>query len=226
LIVEFYGSAVGKKYAMAISGIFLLGYLVAHTIGNLKLYLSAEATDHYARWLREGLLVPILPEHVALWSIRLGLIAALVVHLHAAWRLTLMNRRARGTRYAARREWVAADFAARTMRWTGIIVLLFVLFHLANLTWGVQPAAPDEFVHGNVYDNVAASFSRPVVAGFYIVANLALGVHLYHGAWSLFQSLGTHRLNRVKRAFAVAFTVLVAGTNITFPITVLTGLVS
>jgi succinate dehydrogenase / fumarate reductase, cytochrome b subunit len=224
------GTAFDERIASrsARVGIVGLGYVLAHTIGNLKLYLSAEATDHYARWLREGLLVPILPEHVALWSIRLAIIAALVVHLHAAWSLTRMNRRARGTRYASRQHWVAADFAARTMRWTGVIVLLFILFHLANLTWGVQPAAPGQFVHGDVYANVVASFSRPAVAGFYLAANLALGVHLYHGVWSLFQSLGIshHRLHRIKRGLAIGFTLFVTGVNLTFPIAVLAGVVT
>jgi succinate dehydrogenase / fumarate reductase cytochrome b subunit len=144
--------------------------------------------------------------------------------VHAAYALTRINRRARPDAYRSKRDYVAADFASRTMRWTGVIVLLFVVFHLLDLTWG--PANPD-FVAGDPYGNVVASFQRWPVALVYIAANLALALHLYHGAWSLFQSLGwSHpRWNRWRRRFAVAFTVLVAGGNISFPIAVLTGVV-
>ena len=226
-IVSLYGTAIGKKYAMAISGIVGLGYVFAHMIGNLKLYLGAESLNHYSHFLRENLLVPILPQHVAIWILRLVLIAALVVHVHAAYGLTVVNRNARPTSYAGPRDFVVADFAARTMRWTGVIVLLFILFHLADLTWGAQPAAPAEWELGAVYSNVVASFSRPVVAIFYILANLALGVHLYHGVWSMFQSLGINhrRFNHWRRGLAVGFTVIVIGGNLTFPIAVMTGIV-
>lgn len=235
-IVEFYRSAIGKKYAMAISGIVGLGYVFAHMVGNLKVYIGLEtvggeevyAINHYGEFLREGLLVPILPPHVTLWILRLVLVAALAVHLHAAWSLTVMNRRARPVDYAAPRHYVAADFAARTMRWTGVIVLLFIAFHLADITLGVQGAAPADWERGAVYTNLVASFSRPAVAGFYVLANLALGVHLYHGVWSLFQSLGLNnrRFNQSRRALAIGFTLVVVGANVTFPIAVLTGIVA
>jgi succinate dehydrogenase / fumarate reductase cytochrome b subunit len=235
-IVRFYGSAIGKKYAMAVSGIVGLGYVFAHMIGNLKLYLGTEVVDgeaipainHYGEFLREGLLVPILPPHVALWILRLVLIVALVVHVHAAYSLTVMNRAARRTDYQAPRDYVAADFAARTMRWTGVIVLLFIGFHLADITWGAQPAAPDVWERGAVFANVVASFERPAVSAIYIVANLALGVHLYHGVWSMFQSLGVNnrRFNHWRRALAIGFTVVVIGGNLSFPIAVMTGIVS
>ena len=227
-IVEFYGSAIGKKYAMAISGIVGLGYVFAHMVGNLKMYLGAEAINHYSEFLREGLLTPILPENVTIWILRIVLIVALVVHVHAAYSLTVMNRHARPTTYQSRRDYVAADFAARTMRWTGVIVLLFIGFHLADLTWGAQPAAPAAWERGAVYSNLVASFSRPIVSAFYIAANLALGVHLYHGVWSMFQSLGLNnrRFNHWRRGLAIGFTVIVVGGNITFPIAVLTGIVA
>lgn len=236
-IVEFYDSAIGKKYAMAISGIVGLGYVFAHMVGNLKVYLGTEtlasgetvfAINEYGHFLREGLLVPILPHHVTLWIMRLVLIAALVVHVHAAYALTVMNRKARPTTYASQRHFVAADFAARTMRWTGVIVLLFIGFHLADMTWGTQPAAPSGWERGEVYTNLVASFSRPVVSGFYILANLALGVHLYHGVWSMFQSLGLNnrRFNHWRRGLAIGFTVVVIGGNLTFPIAVMTGIVA
>jgi succinate dehydrogenase / fumarate reductase cytochrome b subunit len=132
-----------------------------------------------------------------------------------------VNRRARPEAYRSRRDYVAASFASRTMRWTGIIVALFVVFHLLDLTWGT--ANPD-FHAGDPYHNVVASFQRWPVASAYIVANLALATHLYHGAASLFQSLG--RLFRRRRTFAIAFAAVVAAGNVSFPIAVLTGVVS
>jgi len=223
-IVELYRSALGKKYVMAITGIVGLGYVLAHMIGNLKLYQSAEAFNLYAETLR-SLLYPIAPEQSILNLLRAVLILALVGHVVAAYQLTLMNRRARPERYRSKRDYVAADFAARTMRWTGVIVLLFLAYHLADLTWGWVNPAP---AGSTPYEKVIASFSVPAVAGFYLVANLALGLHLYHGTWSLFQSMGwnNRRFNHWRRTLAIAFTVVVVGGNLSFPIAVLTGVVS
>jgi succinate dehydrogenase / fumarate reductase cytochrome b subunit len=223
--LEFYRSALGKKYVMAITGVIGMGYIFAHMIGNLKVFIGPESIDSYGEWLRHSLLYPILPEHVALWLMRIVLIASVILHIHAAYALTLMNRRARPVRYQSKRDYIAADFAARTMRWTGIIVGLFILYHLADFTWGwVNPG----FVRGEVYRNTVASLGNPIVALFYVAANLALGYHLYHGAWSLFQSLGINspRFNPWRRAFAVAFAVITIGGFITVPIAVLLGIVS
>jgi succinate dehydrogenase / fumarate reductase cytochrome b subunit len=226
-LVELYASAVGKKYVMAITGIVLMGYVLAHMVGNIKLYYGVESLNSYGEWLRVTLGYPIVPRGVALWLMRIGLALAFVFHIVAAYQLTAMNRRARTTTYAAKRDFKAADFASRTMRWTGVIVGLFVVWHLADFTWGVEAVNPS-FEHGEVYDNVVASFSRPAVSVWYILANLALGVHLYHGAWSLFQSLGinSRRFNHWRRTFATGFAVLVTVGNLSFPIAVLTGIVS
>lgn len=223
LLVELYRSSLGKKYAMAVSGVIMMGYVVAHMLGNLKMYAGAASLDSYAEFLRR-LAYPILPESGMLWLLRPILIAALLVHVHAAWSLTRANKRARPTGYESQRHYVAVDFAGRTMRWTGIVVLLFIAFHLADLTFGW--ANPD-FVYGDVYANLVASLSRWPVAALYIVANLALGVHLYHGGWSLFQSLGINkpRFNQWRKAFAVAFAAVVVAGNVSFPIAVLTGVV-
>ena len=221
---DLYRSALGKKYVMALSGIVLMAYVALHMVGNLKLYFGEDSMNEYAQWLRLfG--APAAPESAILWVIRLVLVVAFVAHIVAAAQLTLMNRRARPQRYASRRDWVAADFAARTMRWSGIIVLLFVVFHLADLTFGTANPA---FEHGEVYANVVASFQRVPVSLFYIIANLALGVHLYHGAWSLFQSMGWNnpRYNHWRRYFAIAFALIVVGGNVSFPVAVLTGLVA
>ncbi|HVM20648.1 MAG TPA: succinate dehydrogenase cytochrome b subunit [Egibacteraceae bacterium] len=222
--VDFYRSAVGKKYVMAITGIILMAYVFAHMVGNLKIYLGAEEMNHYGEFLRQ-LAYPIFPHSGALWIMRLGLLAAVILHIHAAVALTRMNRRSRPTKYASKRDYIAADFAARTMRWTGWIVFFFILFHLADLTIGT--ANPD-FQHGMPYENTVASFQRPLVAIFYIVANIALGVHLYHGAWSMFQSLGWNRrrFNAWRRYFATAFAAIIVVGNVSFPIAVMTGIVS
>lgn len=223
--LSIYQSAVGKKWVMALTGIAMMGFVFAHMVGNLKMYQGPVDFDHYAAGLRE-LFYPILPKEAALWLMRSGLIVALLLHLHSAYSLTVMNRKARPAAYQSRRDYLAANFASRTMRWSGIIVLAFLGFHLGNLTFG-NVANPD-FEHGHVYANVVYAFEQPWVAIVYIVSNLALGVHLYHGAWSLFQSLGANnpRLNAARRYFAIGFTAVVIGINITFPIAVLAGVVS
>jgi succinate dehydrogenase / fumarate reductase cytochrome b subunit len=221
--LELYRSSVGKKWIMALSGIALLGYVFVHMLGNLKLYLGAEDMDHYSEWLRT-LLVPFFPRTVTLWLLRFGLIAAFVLHIHAAYSLTRMNRRARPQGYVAGRDYVAATFASRTMRWTGVIVGLYVLFHLADLTWGT---ANGDFLRGDAYNNLVHSFQRPVVAIIYIVANLALGVHIFHGAWSLFNSVGWNnpRFNRWRLYFARTFAAVIVIGNVSFPLLVMTGVV-
>jgi succinate dehydrogenase / fumarate reductase cytochrome b subunit len=222
--VEFYRSAVGKKWVMALTGIMIMGFVFFHALGNLKVYLGAQDFNHYGEWLR-SLLVPFVPRTVTLWLLRIGLITAFALHIHSAYSLTRMNQRANAGGYQQSRDWQAASAASRSMRWTGVVFGLFLLFHLADLTWGtVNP----DFVRGDVYRNFVASFSRPPVAIIYIVANLALGLHLFHGAWSMFQSLGVNnpRWNSWRRSFAMGFAALIAGVNIMFPIAVLTGAVT
>jgi succinate dehydrogenase / fumarate reductase, cytochrome b subunit len=222
-IFQFYRSAVGKKWVMGITGIVLMLYVLVHLIGNVKLYLSKEELDLYGEALRN---MPghLLPRTWLLWAIRTGLIAAFVFHIHAAATLTIINRRARPDPYKSPRDYVAADFASRTMRWTGIIVLLFLLFHLMDLTWG---NANPEFVRGDPYNNLVYSFQRVPVAILYILANIALAVHLYHGSWSLFQSLGINnpKYNPLRRQFAIGFAVLILVGNLSFPIAVQLDLV-
>lgn len=221
--LDLYQSAVGKKWVMAWSGIVLMGYVLAHMVGNLKVYLGAEELNHYAEWLRE-LATPALPRTVALWLMRGALITAFGLHVHAAYGLTRMNRRARPVGYATSRDYIAASYASRTMRWTGVIVGLFVVFHLMDLTWG---NANGDFIRGDPYHNLVHSFSRIPVAAVYVVANVALALHLYHGAWSLFRSLGwTHpRFNPWQRRFATGFAAAVLLGNISFPLMVQAGVV-
>lgn len=221
--VEFYRSAVGKKWTMAITGIVLIGYIVAHLIGNLKIYLGAEEINQYGEALRD-LGGHLVPRTSLLWLMRGGLLAAALLHVHAAYSLTYVNWKARGGRYHER-DYAVASYSSRTMRWTGTILLLFVLFHLADLTWGIEPAASDQYFRGDVYTNMIASFQRVPVAVIYVIANIALGFHIYHGTWSLFQSLGwSHpRFNRWRRYAAYALTAFVVVGNLSFPIAVQAG---
>ena len=221
--VEFYRSALGKKYVMAITGIMIMGFVFAHMVGNLKMYLGPSHLNEYGEFLRE-LLVPILPRTVALWLLRIGLIGAFALHIHAAFSLTRMNKAARTVGYQSPRDYIAANFASRTMRWTGVIFGLFLVWHLFDLTF---TGTGYHYVRGQAYQNVDGSLSRFPVAALYIAANLALGVHLFHGAWSLFQSLGWNnpRFNAWRRNFAAAFAAIVVIGNVSFPIAVLAGVV-
>jgi succinate dehydrogenase / fumarate reductase, cytochrome b subunit len=223
-LLVFWHSAVGKKWVMALSGIVLLGFVLGHMVGNLKIFLGAAHLNQYAEWLRT-LGEPALPRTVLLWGVRIGLIAAIFFHIVAAAQLTVMNRQARPVKYQAPRDYVAANFASRTMRWSGVIVGLFLIFHLADLTWG---SANPHFVRGDVYDNVFNSFERVPVAIIYIVANIALAFHIFHGAWSMFQSLGWNnpRFNQWRRSFAIAFALVIGIGNVSMPLLIVTGVVT
>jgi succinate dehydrogenase / fumarate reductase cytochrome b subunit len=215
---------------MAITGIGLLLYVLAHMIGNLKMFQGAYeggeyAIDLYGEALR-SLGGDLVPHESILWLFRIGLFLAFVIHIGASAALTKRNWDARGTsRYEAQRHYAAANYASRTMRWGGIIILLFLLYHLADLTFGW--ANPD-FVYGNVYDNVIASLTRPPVAILYLVAQVALAFHIFHGAWSLFQSLGfvNPRYNVWRRYFAIAFAIAIFVGNTAIVLGVWTGAVS
>ena len=222
-LLDFYGSALGKKAVMAVTGILLLGFVLAHMLGNLHLYQSPERMNEYGEYLRT-IGSPILPHSGALWILRSGLILAFILHIHSAATLTLMNRQSRPVGYKGGRDYVAANYAARTMRWSGIIVGFYLVFHLMDLTWGVGGA---DFTRGEPYENLVASFQREPVAIVYIIANVLLGLHIYHGAWSLFQSLGwaNPRFNHWRRGFAMIFAAIIVIGNLSFPVAVMTGLV-
>ncbi|RMG48389.1 MAG: succinate dehydrogenase [Acidobacteria bacterium] len=208
---------------MAVSGIVLFGFVLVHMLGNLKLYLGPEALNAYAEWLRE-MGHPVLPRGVGLWIARLVLIAAVAVHVTTATQLTLQNLRARPAGYAYRKV-VQATYAARTMRWSGVIILLFVVYHLLHLTSGTLHP---QFDAGDVYHNVVAGFRVWWVAAVYVAANLLLGLHLFHGLWSMFQTLGcTHpKYNHWRLWFARVFAAVITLGNVSFPLAVLLGFVS
>ncbi len=216
-------SAVGKKAVMAVTGIILFGFVFIHMVGNLKVYLGADHMAEYGEFLRHvgG---PVIPAFGLLWIARLVLLASVGLHIWAAWSLTQMAKAARPSRYE-HKEKNHTNYASRTMRWGGVIVLLFIIYHLLDFTTGhLNPS----FQEGRPYENLVASFSLWWVSLFYIVANIALGLHLYHGIWSLFQSLGwSHpRFNPWRSWFAHGFAWLITLGNISFPLAVMTGLVS
>ncbi len=230
-LLDFYATAVGKKYVMAITGIIGIGFVIGHMVGNLKLYLGVVNengrdvydVDVYGEFLRE-ILVPILPRTYFLWILRLVLIGAVILHVHAAYSLTILNRKARPVKYQSARDYQIANFASRSMRWTGIIVVLFLFWHLADLTWGwFNP----DYVRGEVYRNVDASLSRIPVAILYIVANIALGIHLFHGTWSLFQSMGWNnpRFNQWRKGLATGIATVIVVGNVSFPVMTLAGVI-
>ena len=228
---NFYRSSIGKKAVMAGTGLILFGWILLHMLGNLKLYMPAHedaqgimqpAMDIYAVALRE-LGAPFAPEAAALWATRILLLICVVLHIHAAYALTRMSSEARPVGYRDR-QYVKATYASRTMRWGGVIILLFIIYHLLHLTTG---QAHHQFVHGKVHHNVVSGFQVWWVSAVYIIANLALGLHLYHGVWSMFGSLGVTnaRVEQWRRPFATLFALLITIGNISFPLAVLTGVV-
>lgn len=230
---DLYRSAVGKKAVMAVTGIILFGFIVMHMIGNLKIFEAGEFSvyrdgaykpmrylDAYGYFLRH-VGEPLVPAYTLLWIFRSVLIVAVVLHIWAAWQVTRMSQTARPRDYVSRPK-IHTTYASRTMRWGGVIILLFVIYHLLHFTTGtVHP----DFQEGNVYHNVVTGFSVWYVSLFYIVAQVALGFHLYHGLWSMFQSLGWNhpRFNRWRSGFAHAFAWIITLGNISFPLAVLAG---
>ena len=220
----FYRSAIGKKAVMAVSGVFLFGWILAHMLGNMKLYFGPEHMNSYASWLRT-IGSPFVPDKVALNITRVLLLVAAWLHIQAATQLTLMNRRARPIAYN-QRGYVEASYAARTMRWGGVIIILFVFYHLGHLTFG-NPVLHPNFIQDDPYHNVVSGFQVWWVSAIYIVANLALGVHLYHGLWSMFNSFGLNhpKFNAWRRNFAIAFALVITLANVSFPLAVLIGII-
>jgi len=224
-VAALWSTSIGKKAVMAVSGLVLVGFILLHMVGNLKIYLGPEHFDAYAQGLRT-LGEPILAYEQALWSMRLILLAAVVLHLVAAVQLTQTSWAARPIAYSEK-EAVAATYAARTMRWGGVIVLLFVIYHLLHFTGGAVGYAPGQFQSGAVYRNVVAGFRVWYVSVFYVVAQAALGLHLYHGVWSMFQTLGMNaRGNGFYRGLAVVVAVIVTAGNVSIPLAVLAGVVN
>ena len=215
-------NSVAKKAVMAVSGIILVLYLIAHMIGNLKAFTGCDSFKHYSERIRT-IGEPAVPAQTTLWIIRIVLLVAVVAHFWAAVSLWRQARNARPQRYVTKKA-VAQSYASRTMRWGGVIILLFVIYHILDLTIGaVNPDGTDS----TPYDRLVAGFSNPFVTAFYVLALVLLGMHLRHGIWSATQTLGqsNKRRERTISAFAVAFSVVLIGGFLLVPLSVLFGLV-
>ncbi len=222
-VTSLYGTSIGKKFAMALSAIFLLLYLVLHMWGNLKIFFGPEKFNHYAEWLRV-VGEPVFGPKQVLWIFRVVLLAALAVHVYAYAELWLQSYRARKHKYR-RYDPQVFSFASRAMIWGGIAIFLFVLYHLMHFTWGNRH--PD-FIPGDAYHNVVVGFQSWPLVLIYLGALLAVGLHLYHGVWSWFQTMGLSnpQLNQWRRPAALVVALVVCLGFATVPIAVVTGFVS
>src|SRR4051794_18339061 len=200
-------TTVGKKVLVAVSGILFIGFVLAHMIGNLKIFLGPDAINRYGEWLRD-LGEPAFPRSVLLWALRTTLFVGLVLHVALTIHLARRSRAARQSRYVHPGV-VDANYASRTMRWGGLVIFLFLIFHLMDFTWGVHP----DFIRGDVYHNAVNGFQRVPVTIVYLFAMVALGLHLYHGTWSTFQTLGINR-----KRFDTAIRSLALGLALLIPI--------
>jgi succinate dehydrogenase / fumarate reductase cytochrome b subunit len=218
-----YRSTIGKKVIMAVTGLMLVGFVIAHMAGNLQMFVGPAKMNGYAAFL-QGL-------GELLWVARIGLIVATVLHVLMAWQLTQIKRRARPVGYEQRTPQVST-LASRSMRWGGLLLLVFIVFHILHFTTGtVFPAAshPDAqypgFSHTNVYGNVISAFRNPLVTGFYVVAMLFLMLHLFHGAWASVRTLGLTKPSRhpLHRRISTVIAIVVWLGFTAIPVAVLLG---
>src|SRR3954469_8964134 len=176
----FYASMVGKKFVMGVTGLIGVAFVVLHSLGNLLVFRGAPAINSYSHFLKST--------GELLWGLRIVLILAVILHVTAAVQLTRQSRAARPTGYV-KREPQVATVASRTMRWGGALLLVFIVLHILHFTTGaIRPAGV--FSSADVYANIVSSFRIWWVALFYVIAMIALGFHLFHGAWSSVRSLG------------------------------------
>lgn len=210
--IRFYDATVGKKAVMAVTGVILFGYIVAHMLGNLQIYAGPGQINAYGKLLHSN--------PGPLWVARAFLLAALGLHIWSSLQLWLVKRRARPIAYTKKDD-IAATYASRTMLWSGPIIAAFVIFHILHLTTGDVL----QLQEGDIYNNVISGFLHPAVSVFYIFAVSLLGMHLYHGIWSMFQSLGIDhpRYTAKLRWCAGLFAILIVIGYISIPVSVLAG---
>jgi succinate dehydrogenase / fumarate reductase, cytochrome b subunit len=213
-LAAFWDSSVGKKAVMAVTGIIGVLFVLGHMVGNLQVFQGADRLNAYGALLHG-------PLNEVIWALRVVLVLAVVLHIVAATQLTIRNRQARPVGYAERRPQVST-VAARTLRWGGVLLLVFIVYHLLDITVGTLNP---HFEAGNVYGNLLASLRRPVVAVFYLAAMAALGLHLHHGAWSSMRSLGVApgSATPLKRRVALVVAIVVASGFALVPLAVLLG---
>ncbi|HEU4879225.1 MAG TPA: succinate dehydrogenase cytochrome b subunit [Gemmatimonadaceae bacterium] len=215
--LRFYRAAIGKKIVMGVTGLIGIGFVIAHMAGNLLTFRGAEAINAYAHFLAST--------GELLWILRLILIASVILHVVAAYQLTMQNRAARPDGYVNREPQVST-WAARTMRWGGVLLLVFIVLHIMHFTnpgWRPQGG----FVKADVYTNIVTSFRIWWITLFYVAAMLALGLHLYHGAWSSVRSIGLSQPSErpLHRTVALAIAVIVWLGFTAVPVAVFAGLI-
>ncbi|MBA3340414.1 MAG: succinate dehydrogenase cytochrome b subunit [Gemmatimonadaceae bacterium] len=215
--LRFYRSAIGKKVVMAVTGLIGIAFVIAHMTGNLLAFAGPEAINSYSHFLKStGELLLVL---------RAVLIVAVILHVIAAAQLTIQNRAARPMGYVDREPQVST-WASRTMRWGGLLLLVFIVLHILHFTTGdLKPAGV--FSTADVYGNIIASFRIWWVVLFYLISMIALGFHLYHGAWSSVRSLGLRQPspNPLQRRVALAVAAIVWAGFVAVPVAVFVGLV-
>jgi succinate dehydrogenase / fumarate reductase, cytochrome b subunit len=225
--INLYRTSIGKKVVMAITGVIGIGFVILHMYGNLKVFVGPEYFNAYSEGLR-GLGAPIFGHTHLLWIGRLVLLAAVVLHVWAAWSLYLESRQARGINYNKHSP-VQASVASLYIRVGGVILLIFVIFHLMHFTWGVPGIHPD-FSQTDVYRNVVVGLQSYgyLPAIFYLLAMAALGFHLYHGTASLFQTLGLSSQSHPQplRALSLCLAIIVAVGFALVPLAVIFGFIS
>ncbi len=223
--VRFYEAPIGKKAVMALTGVILFGYVVAHLLGNLQIYSGdPEQINRYAAFLHNP------ANAIPLWAARTFLLVAVLLHITASVQLWNQNRTARPVQYVKKKD-VPTSYAARTMIWSGPIVAAFIIFHVLHLTVGAIPGLPAQDVGMNpvtpdVHHNVIAGFQNYGVSAFYILAMILLCMHLYHGVWSMFQSMGVNhpRYTPLIKKGAAIVAILIAIGNCSIPVAVMAGL--
>jgi succinate dehydrogenase / fumarate reductase cytochrome b subunit len=215
-------NSVFKKVIMAVSGIILLLFLIAHMIGNLHVFQGRSSFNDYSEWLRT-VGAPALGYRWFLTVLEVLLVVAVIAHMWAAISLWRQAKRARPQAYVKKKS-VAQSYASRTMRWGGVIIGLFIVYHLLDLTWGV--ANPDG-TDSTPYDRLVASFHNPIATIVYVITLILLGMHLRHGIWSATQTLGqsNRRRERTVNAFAIVFATLLIAGYLVVPAAVVFGLV-
>jgi succinate dehydrogenase / fumarate reductase, cytochrome b subunit len=215
-------SSVFKKIVMAVTGIIMVLFLIAHMIGNLHVFQGAESFNDYSEWLRRfG--EPALPPRTFLTGLEVLLLLAVVAHMWAAISLWRQAKRARPQAYVTKKS-VAQSYASRTMRWGGVIIAGFIVYHILDLTFGV--ANPDG-TDSTPYDRLVASFQNPIATAVYVITLILLGMHLRHGIWSATQTLGqsNRRRERTVNAFAIVFATLLIAGYLVVPAAVVLGIV-
>jgi succinate dehydrogenase / fumarate reductase cytochrome b subunit len=221
-VLRLYHTTLGKKVVMAVTGLILVLFVIAHMLGNLHAFEGPDELNAYGVFLRE-VGYPALSNETALWIVRIVLLVAAVLHITSAVQLTQLDLAGRPVGYRSKKT-VNASLAARTMRIGGVILAVFIVYHILHMTVGsVHPS----FRPGDVYHNVVAGFSVWPVSLFYLVAMLCLGLHLYHGVWSMFQTLGLNNRGRTRfwGGVATVTAVVVALGFSLVPLAVLAGLV-